>query len=66
MQFTRTITWNPSDKAEVAQARKEYNEAIKQGMAAYQVFESRRVPEQIHKFDPKLGEIQLTAPLGGG
>jgi hypothetical protein len=66
MEFTRTISWDPADKAQVAQARKEFNDAIKMGMAAYQTFEARRVPEQIHKFDAKLGEIQLQAPLGGG
>ena len=67
MSKSRKLIWDPTDDSDVKRARKEFNQALREGLVAYkQVARVSKVRKEIRRFDPNLGEVLLVPQLVGG
>lgn len=60
------IIWNPDIPAEVAAAKKSFDDLTKKGHLAFAVKRSGDKGEQIREFDPEAEKIILAPPMRGG
>ena len=60
------IKWNSDNDFEVHEARKRFEELVKQGYRAFTLEKGGKPGEMIQKFDPKLERIHLAQPMRGG
>lgn len=68
-----TVTWNPDDPQAVEDAKKKFNEMIRQGYSAFAMnmisengVKVEEKGRRISEFDPKAGKIMLVPQLRGG
>lgn len=59
------VKWTPGNEAEESLARRQFQDAIGHGFAAFEMT-ARGKGEQITEFDPELGDILLVPPMAGG
>ncbi len=60
------VTWDADNEAEVAAARKQFEDCVARGFAAFRVGKFGKRGERIHAFDPNAGALILSAPIAGG
>lgn len=60
------VMWNPDIPAEVAAAKKAFDEATKKGHLAFGVKKSGEKGTQIREFDAEAEKIILAPPMRGG
>lgn len=60
----RRIPWDPSDPAQVAEARGRFDGLIAEGYRAYRVGRRGQRGDRITEFDPLAGEILFTGKRG--
>ena len=60
------VMWNPDNAAEVAVARKTFDDLRKKGHLAFAVKTSGEKGSQITEFDPQAEKITLAPPMRGG
>jgi hypothetical protein len=60
------IIWNPDIPAEVAAAKKSFDDLTKKGHLAFAVKRTGDKGEQIREFDPDAEKIILAPPMRGG
>jgi len=60
------IIWNPDIPAEVAAAKKSFDDLTKKGHLAFAVRRTGDKGDQIREFDPDAEKIILAPPMRGG
>ncbi len=62
---TKSI-WDPDNEDEVEAAKKQFDELIEGGHAAFKVKKSGKPGKKITEFDPSAGKVILVPPVRGG
>ncbi len=60
------VMWNPDNAAEVAAAKKTFDDLRRKGHAAFAVKANGDKGSQITEFDPEAEKIILAPPMRGG
>lgn len=60
----RRVPWDPTDPAQVGEARQRFDDYISKGFRAYRVARRGQRGERITEFDPDAGEILFTGRAG--
>ncbi len=60
------VMWNPDNAAEVAAAKKTFDEMTKKGHLAFAVKKTGDKGVQVREFDPEAEKIILAPPMRGG
>ncbi len=60
------VMWNPDNAAEVAAAKKTFDDLKKQGHAAFSVKANGDKGTQLREFDPEAEKIIMAPPMRGG
>ncbi len=60
----KRVPWDPTNPAQVEEARSKFNEFIGAGHRAYRMGSHGQRGERISEFDPNAGEILFTGRYG--
>ena len=60
------VTWDADNEEEVAVARKQFDDCVAKGFAAFRVGKLGKRGERIHAFDRNAEAVILSAPIAGG
>lgn len=61
-----TVSWNPDDADDVANAKTAFDEQIAAGFRAFRADEKGRQGAQIREFDPTAAKIVMVPRIAGG